>query len=303
MSSDEPGATSTSAAQDGVVTRLLMRRNQQEAVAIVDALRRRGLSPVVLKGAGVQHHLYAGAVRTSSDVDLLVAPSEQRRARRVLADLGFSIFGRTGHATSWTAPGRTPVDLHRTLPYCQVGARAAWRTLAGHHQTIAVETGSLTVLDRPGTAVHLTIHLTQGAGDRQLADLHRAVLELSADEWSQALTIARALGTAPSMAWALDQVPGGAAVRARLGMPEVARVEIPPLKPSEAGVARFVASPVHWRERSHAVVPSVRRVTSRRSLTGWASIQGRPVPTTTLDFAATLAARTWHHLRSGHPHA
>lgn len=287
------------------MARLAMRRNQADAVAIVAELRSRDLAPVVLKGVGVQRLLYPGEVRASSDVDLLVAPGEQRRAQRALGELGFTRFSRVGHATSWAAPGRTPVDLHRTLPYSRAGARQVWEALAAHRTTIVVGEGAggggaateITVLDAPATAVHLTIHLTQGTTDRALEDLRRAVDVLSAGEWRTAHEVATALGTTPSLAWALGQVPGGEAVREALGLAPLGRHELPAGKPSEGGIVRFATSSVHWRDRLPTVVPMVRRVTSPRSLEVWAAAHGRPRPATRRARMATLAARAGHELR------
>ena len=255
-SGDQRGGT----AQDRALARLVARRHEAETAAVVADLSRRGVTAVVLKGVGVAHHLYPDEVRPSSDVDLLVAPREQRRARRALVGLGYARFGRQGHATSWTAPGRVPVDLHRTLPFCQAGPGRVWRTLAAHRTTVRVadgptEAGSeVVVLDAPATAVHLTIHLTQGATERPLEDLRRAVAVLSDDEWRAARRIAAALGTEASMAWALGQVPGGDEVRASLGLVPVERGAVPASKPSEAGGYAIARAIVAQANRPTAVI-------------------------------------------------
>jgi len=90
------------------VSRLLMRRNQRATVALVAELEGRGLSPIVLKGVATQALLYPAETRTSTDIDLLVAPREQRAAKRALADLGYEQYFTTGYATSWAGPTSSP---------------------------------------------------------------------------------------------------------------------------------------------------------------------------------------------------
>ena len=298
LADDHGESGAVHAARQAGFVRLLMHRNQQDSVDIVAALRSRGLSPILLKGVATRELLYPSEVRRSSDVDLLVAPSEHRACQRALADLGFSRRRAGGHASSWQAPGRAPVDLHRTLPRCGVSARRVWHTLAEHRRTITILGSEVTVLDAPAMAVHLAIHLTQTSHDRQLEDMARAVAVLSPDEWSVAAAVARRIGATSSLAWALDQVPGGAEVRRGLGLPEMSRGQLPARKPSEADLVRFVTSPVHWRERAAGLAATTRRLASRESSTTWAVAHGRPAPTTTAAAVATLAARAWHDLRS-----
>lgn len=287
-------AAASAGARDLAMARLLMAHRHGDAARLVVELRRRGVEPLVLKGVGVQRLLYPDEVRPSCDVDVLVAPADLRAARRALVEAGFTRFGRFGHATAWGSPTRTPVDLHRTLPRSGVSARSAWRLLAQHRTTVDVEGIQVPVLDAAATAVHLTIHLTQGVGERPLEDLRRAVAQLAPHDWRAALGLARQLGTTTSMAWALDQVPGGEQRREELGLPTVARADLPVRTPREAGVARFATSSVHWRERAGALVATAARLGSKRSLATWAGAQGRPVPTTTSGTVLLAGARVRH---------
>ena len=286
-------------AQDAAVQRLRMRRNHREAVEVVAGLRNRGIGAVLLKGAAVHGLLYGTEVRPTSDVDLLVAPREVRSAGRALASMGYVTFARSGHATSWEAPGHIPVDLHRTIPRSEVSAHRVWRILADHQVATVVEGAEVTVLDPAAMAVHLAIHLTQTASDRQLDDLGRAVAQLSDEDWRAAASIAGGMGTSSSLAWALDQVPGGRARREDLGLPPTERGALPVRKPFEAGIVRFVTSPVHWRERVGALRRSAVRSASQQSLAAWASERGRPVPSTFTARVGTFGARSRDYLARG----
>ena len=283
--------------RQAAMARMLMRVEQREAGAVVAELRRAGVDPLLLKGASVQRLLYEEDARSSSDIDLLVAPSAQRAARRALRRLGYEAFARTGHATAWAAEGRAPVDLHRTLPRCQAGAGAVWDALGRHRASILVEGQPVATLDAPAIAVHLTIHLSQTAGARQHEDLHRAVAQLSPEVWRDAAELAARLGTTSTMAWALGQVPGGPPLRRALGLAPATRDQLPPRKPLEAGVRRFVRSPVSWRERAGATARTVTLATSPRSLTEWAQDHGRRSPTTRVEHATTALARVAAHVR------
>jgi len=278
-----------------------MRRNQRATVALVVELERRGLSPIVLKGPSTQALLYPGEARTSTDIDLLVAPRQRRAAQRALADLGYERFFTTSYATSWAAPDQEPVDLHTTLPRCHIRPARVGTILGCHRTTISVEGRDLPVLDAPAVAMHLTLHLTQSASDRTLEDLRRAVHQLTVDQWKDAAGLARQLGTRSSMAWALDQVPGGSELRGRLGLSSVERSDLPARKVSEGGLATLLTSPVHWHERAFDLWRVARKKTGRTSLDGWARHHGRPAPTSGWQFAETLAARAVSFARSPLP--
>jgi hypothetical protein len=291
-----PAEAERSSAIDLAIDRLVMGHHEQATATVVVALREAGLDPIVLKGLSVQRRLYPDEVRTSTDIDLLLAPGQVRAGERALAALGYERFGVAGHASAWEAAGRVPVDLHRTLPGCAASPTRVWRTLAEHRTTVDIDGTEVAVLDGPALAVHLAIHLTQTATERQVDDLARAVAGLSDEEWTVAATIARALGVEAALAWALGEVPGGAARRRALGLSPVERDQLPPRKPREAGIARFVRSPVHWRDRLVELGNTARWAASPRGQSSWAAAHDRGVLRAPVGSARALAQRTWHHL-------
>ncbi|MBV9945304.1 MAG: nucleotidyltransferase family protein, partial [Myxococcales bacterium] len=61
---------------------------------VVDALARKGIAAVALKGPVLAHRLYADpTVRPSTDLDLLVDPSQLDDAARALVPLGYTLEG------------------------------------------------------------------------------------------------------------------------------------------------------------------------------------------------------------------
>jgi putative nucleotidyltransferase-like protein len=62
-----------------------------ETRAVLDTLRRAGLSPILIKGTPLAYTVYdAPALRPREDTDLLIAPEDVEAARRVLVSLGYS---------------------------------------------------------------------------------------------------------------------------------------------------------------------------------------------------------------------
>lgn len=100
-----------------------------ELERVLDELARHGIAPLLLKGGALAYtHYDAPALRPRADVDLLVAPSRQDAARRILRELGYRrVSGPAGrfvgyqaemtrvgaHGRSWT------IDLHWRLSNAQ----------------------------------------------------------------------------------------------------------------------------------------------------------------------------------------
>lgn len=90
---------------------------------ILDAFRRAAVTPIVHKGLALAETVYPrGGLRPTTDVDLLVAPDERRRAAEALERLGYrprrpipeSRLARL-HAVAYSRPASPDVDLHGWL--------------------------------------------------------------------------------------------------------------------------------------------------------------------------------------------
>ncbi|MCB0961791.1 MAG: nucleotidyltransferase family protein [Acidimicrobiales bacterium] len=250
--------------QRAAVARFFAAPNRRATRGVVDALRTAGIDVIVLKGVATQQLLYPMDPRVSCDVDVLVAPADRRRCRRRLRELGYRPVHLGTHATTWRAPGRQSIDAHLTLPRCARSPRTVWRLLVRHRTEIDVDGAMVPVLAPEAMAVHLTLHGAQSAGERQLEDLRRAVAQLDDPTWAAAARLADDLGVVPTFAWALDQVPGGAARRDRLGLAPVPTEALPQRKLLEGSARGFVTSSVHWRERWRDLVGSAQRAWRRR---------------------------------------
>jgi len=98
-------------------------RVEMELAAVLSALNREGVRPLLLKGAALARATYPDpALRPMHDLDLLVAPETVDAAHRALCSLGYRIAGGAPSAAdrTWRSargyvppPGLTlPVDLH-----------------------------------------------------------------------------------------------------------------------------------------------------------------------------------------------
>ncbi len=224
-----------------------VRANDAAAVSLYDLLVSVGLHPIILKGPATRALLgAAGEVRPSTDIDVLIGPSELRRARAVLRASGYT--QRKGvHADTWSRPGSTDVDLHWTLPRVSASPTVVWELADSSRVDLPCAGSTISVLS-PGAmvvhlALHVTLHPTSEAVERPLEDLRGAVRSISADELTQATRIAHLWGCSPSVAAALQ----------RANLPEAAEAfgpaHVSPHAPDEQGWLAFVGSSVHWRER------------------------------------------------------
>ncbi len=243
---------------------MVAERNVRATVYTVLALRSKGIEVLLLKGASVAAALYGNEPRPSSDVDLLVHPRSQRASAAVLCGLGYSESGAFSHATEWRSASGLPIDLHRTLPRTTCGPGRVWEVLEEHRldRPLGTPPVMIPMLDDAALAAHLAIHATQGH-PRPLEDMARAVVQFDEATWTGAVEVSRSLGTQSSLAWALDQVDGGEALRRRLALPALDRADLPARSIGDGGIWRLLVSPVHWRQRLRSFVPALRLVRRR----------------------------------------
>jgi hypothetical protein len=106
---------------------------QRAALDRLDALfEAEGIAYVAIKGAHVRECVYSDpALRPASDIDILISPSDRRRAARALLDAGYSVhpaLANVSHEATFShhpvdidlhwsilRPGRTRVDMTESL--------------------------------------------------------------------------------------------------------------------------------------------------------------------------------------------
>jgi hypothetical protein len=163
-------------------------------VEVLDALRRAGLRPLLLKGPAIAALLYGpGAERHWDDTDLLVSPADEERALEQLARLGFELQteselkrDRVPHETHLvrdavypSASGRIRelVDLHRSFAGVGANPQTFWSSLDADRDAIELFGRRVDVPSVPArlalVALHAAAHGRPSLRPRQ--DLERAV--------------------------------------------------------------------------------------------------------------------------------
>lgn len=218
----------------------------QVAGQVIEALRRRGIRPVLLKGASFARWLYDdGHARTYSDIDLLVAPDEVEGAQAVLAEIGYvqrcpgaAPGEQAHHAANWDRPGSPAIDLHNTLsPRVGVSSHECWAVVAASTEATTVGGARVEVLTVPALAVHVVLHAETGR-TKTLDDLARAIARVSLPQWRQAREIAARLDALGGLGLGLRLLPEGAALAEALELPRNRSVELQLQASSSGRLAR-----------------------------------------------------------------
>ncbi len=222
---------------------------------IVQALAEEHVCSIVLKGPLLTRWLYTDdAARSSTDVDLLVAPHDFERAEAVLSKLGFELlslegipYDRPWNAHEWHGPRGIGVDLHRELVGIRTAAEEVWQVLSAQTETVTAGGAKVKALAPGARAFHVALHAAQHGihYEKALVDLERALETLPSTTWDQAAEVAARLNALPSFVAGLRLVPAGAALAAQLKLPKAISVE----------ATLLVSSPPHtaggfeWLER------------------------------------------------------
>jgi hypothetical protein len=201
---------------------------------VVGALAEADVSCIVLKGPTLTHWLYAHDARHSTDVDLLVAPSDFGPAEACLAKLGYTLRSLEGiphdrpwSAHGWHGPHGIAVDLHRALVGVEAPADDAWRVLCAETETARAGDTRVVVLGPAAQCFHLALHAAQHGirYEKALADLERAVETKPQALWRPAAELALRLAAVAAFASGLRLVPAAAGILDRLALPEAESVE------------------------------------------------------------------------------
>jgi hypothetical protein len=205
---------------------------------IIQRLRDEGIRAVLVKGAALKRLLYGdGEPRPYGDVDLLVSPAELARTEAVLAELGFTKYIDDAdypgheplHALPWTRGGAKPlIDLHTTLAGAKADRAAVWDVLSRETDSLEIGGVQVEILTPPANALHVALHAAHHghAGIRPMVDLERALALLEPSVWEQARSLAARIDATEAFAAGLRLHPGGAALAARLELPETKTLEL-----------------------------------------------------------------------------
>lgn len=201
---------------------LVVERATADAMA---ALVGAGIRSILIKGPPQQGWLAAAGVpRASVDVDLLVDPTDVAAAGIALSGLGYRrepevTPGVEHHAELWTAPGRVPVELHRTLWGTDPGC--TWPVLAGQTENAQIGSETVEIPAEGARCLIVALHAAHhGAGEEAPPyDLERAVAVAGRDAWKRAADLARALDAEAAFVAGLGLVPAGQRLRVDLGLP------------------------------------------------------------------------------------
>ena len=175
---------------------------------------------VVLKGPILRERLFPdGDDHVSTDVDVLVAPSDWPRAEVELTGLGFQPMlldiipgDRPNHARPhFRSTGGPTVDLHRTLLGADAPASVVWSVLDRETEVATLVNTPIRILNPAGQLMHVALHAAQnGAADaRTLRYLTRCIETSDEHLAADALRIARAIEAADAFALGLSLVPQG----------------------------------------------------------------------------------------------
>jgi hypothetical protein len=189
------------------------------------------------------------------DVDLIVGPVDLPYAEQTLAELHFQRqrfegLHRIEHADTWTGgANRISVDLHRSLLGANAAPHVVWKALARDTEVMEVGGADVEVLSIPGKALHVALHATQhgASGGKSLADLTRALEQMSANQWEQSARLAEEIQAVEAFAAGLRLLPGGVAVAERLRLPTTTSVKIAlqasSAPPTSLGLERLASTP------------------------------------------------------------
>lgn len=188
--------------------RLRVPRATEHLRAVLAALSRRGIIPVVLKGSYTARRYFPDpAARSAADADLLVTPDQFPAARETLRALGMACLTRhtRPQREEWGPPGPLPVqsielrheanplvvDLHQSLDRTYFPG-----VIAGLGSPASADLapwdspfGPTRVLAQPFLAAHLALHAGSDFPDGQLVRIVELVLVLRQDTAAGALAL------------------------------------------------------------------------------------------------------------------
>jgi hypothetical protein len=274
---------------------------------VVPALRRAGVSCLLLKGPAIARWLYRDdGTRPYGDTDLLVAPDQVPSAEEALAGLGFvrslaeaDTPGWEQGANQWRQERHgTEVDLHWTLVGVRADPARVWERLSVDTETFRVRGADVEALSLAGRALHIALHASQHgrSSGLSLADLDAAVRQVADEVWREAAALAADLDALDAFSTGLRLIPDGAQLAERLALPPARSLEAALLASTpKAGVMGWhILQRASGRRRLQIAARKV--VPSRRFMRDWSPLASRG----RLGLAAAYVWRpVWLLLRAG----
>ena len=203
-------------------------RHEANAVRLesaIDAIRLRGIEPLLIKGYAAAANYPDPSTRPYSDVDLCVAPEDYHRAKSVIRELNLGIG----------------IDLHRGLRHLH---SVPYATVFNRSTTLGVGNTSIRIPDPQDHLVILGTHWLNDGGARlhRLDDVRYLVERFSGLDWNR---IKREL---PPNRWRWLTVTLGAAVKYRGLTLDHASLTVPELEipawMDEALVSEWGSTPI-----------------------------------------------------------
>lgn len=187
----------------------------------IDALRARGIEPILLKGASLARWLYPDGTRNYGDTDLLVSPERLCDAAKILSELGFApvSYHVSLHSHPWIREtDAAAIDLHVNLWGPGRPPGRIWNELQGWLEPASLGSARVMTLNPPARALYVALHAAQHQDDagKPLEDLRRALEVTSVEVWRAAERLADRLGVLGFMGRGLALQPEGEAVVAEL---------------------------------------------------------------------------------------
>lgn len=207
------------------------------AASAIERLRASDVASILLKGAAIGTWLYRdGALRSYTDVDLLVSPSQFERATQVLAELGYVDRMAGAHPAEvgpkerdLVRPDGAWIDLHLGLIGIPGDPQQCWDILADRVVNLRLTPDvEVQALDEPARAMHLALHAAQnGLIDlKAIEDLRRGLEIVEERQWREAALLADELGASQAFAAGLRLLPAGRSLAERLSLPHGMSVEL-----------------------------------------------------------------------------
>lgn len=201
-------------------------RADRVAAGAVSVLSRAGVPSILLKGPTVADWLYDDpAERAYLDADLLIEAGNLEAARAALTAAGYSRIPAVApwtspHGEAWRRAREPSVDLHWSLPGAPA-SEAIWAGFRSGATEMELEGTSVLAPAAPARALLLALHVAWHGEHSPKArrDLEQGLGRVEHDDWRAAAELARRLAVEPVLASAMRQLPSGAALADRLGLP------------------------------------------------------------------------------------
>jgi hypothetical protein len=190
----------------------------RELGELLEGLRQTGVQPVVLKGAALAGRLYRNVgLRTLSDLDLLVRPSElpaadgvlRRRGYRQRVDPRFRTLYRHHHHTAPYAPprGHPRVELHTGLISPDHGLHPDLERMRARCRDARFHRALGAILCPEDQLLHVCLHLSLSdrfvRGLKDLMDIDGLVRETEDLDWDRFLATTEDAGLGRPVCYAL----------------------------------------------------------------------------------------------------